>query len=107
MIIVKLITGLVTMILPHHYQVEAFSQLPPVWQCIAHYESTDNLQAINPTTKDQGAFQFNLNTWSEFAPATYPSQPINASLDQQYTVALNLWTQRGFEPWQTAPLCGV
>ena len=84
-----------------------FSDLPQPWSCIAWRESTDNAVAINPISGDQGAFQFALTTWAEFAPAGFPNQPIDATLEQQFEVALLLWQKQGFTPWVTASLCGV
>ncbi len=81
--------------------------IPAVWQCIEYRESSNNIHAVNPESGDQGAFQFSLDTWRQYAPVGFPSEPIEATLDQQYEVALILWKARGFEPWETAPLCGV
>ncbi len=84
-----------------------FQELPAVWQCIAFHESTDNIYAVNPITNDKGAFQFDSHTWAAYAPVNYPLDPTEATLGMQYQVAENLELVRGFEPWQTASLCGV
>lgn len=84
-----------------------FATLPWPWGCIAFQESTDSTTAVNPLSGDQGAFQFSLATWDEFAPAGYPTEPIEATLGEQYDVALLLWQARGFEPWVTASECGA
>ncbi len=81
------------------------ADLPAPWSCIAFRESTDNLRAVNPVSGDQGAFQFALATWAEYAPAGYPAEPIGATLRQQFDVALLLWQADGFSPWETASLC--
>ncbi len=83
-----------------------FATLPAPWGCIAHYESTDNLTAVNPYSGTEGAFQFDPATWTEFAPAGFPSSPLNANLGQQLTVAEIILSHRGWGQWQTAPLCG-
>lgn len=120
MIILHLSMGLVTMLLPHPMTPNqptlvaapmetvaqmTVSDLPPVWQCIAFYESTDRLTAVNPQSGDQGIFQFALSTWREFAPPGYPAEPIEASLSEQFDVALKLWQAQGFNPWETKSLC--
>ena len=87
------------------YQPLTFGDLPEVWQCIAMKESTDNLRAVNVSSGDQGAFQFAITTWAEYAPVGYPTEPVEATLAQQYTVALRLWQAEGFRPWVTASLC--
>lgn len=84
-----------------------FEDLPVAWQCIAERESTDNPRAVNPTSGDEGAFQFALPTWAEYAPPGYPTHPIDATLSQQFDVALRVWQADGFSPWVTARLCGV
>lgn len=85
----------------------SWTSLPIPWQCIAFRESTDNLRAINPVSGDVGAFQFALGTWNEYRPATYPSTPLLATLQQQYEVALAVEKKDGFSPWVTAKMCGL
>jgi hypothetical protein len=62
---------------------------------------------VNPISGDQGAFQFALSTWREYAPAGYPEDPVDATLDEQFEVALAVWQADGFRPWVTAGVCGV
>ncbi|WP_423782978.1 transglycosylase family protein [Ferrimicrobium acidiphilum] len=83
-----------------------FATLPAPWKCISYYESTNNLTAVNPVSGTEGAFQFAPSTWTEYAPASFPSSPLSASLSQQLTVAEIVAGARGFKPWETAPLCG-
>jgi len=85
--------------------VLTFATLPAPWGCIASYESTNNLTAVNYQSGTEGAFQFMPSTWQEFAPAGYPSTPLNASLQQQLTVAEIVQANRGWGQWETAPLC--
>ena len=87
--------------------IRSFTQLPAVWRCISWHESTWSTIAVNSTSQDEGAFQFNLATWREYAPVGFPLFPIQASLAQQYVVALRIYGSDGFHPWVTAPLCGV
>ena len=81
--------------------------LPWPWSCITFRESTWNLAAVNSASGDQGAFQFALGTWKEYAPSGYPSQPIQATLGQQLIVALRIAAVDGYSPWVTARLCGA
>jgi hypothetical protein len=87
--------------------VVTFSTLPAPWGCIAHYESTSNLTAVNYKSGTEGAFQFDPATWTEFAPAGFPPSPLDATLGQQLTVAEIVLAHRGWGQWETAPLCGV
>lgn len=132
MTIMRTAIAVATMLLPHHIPASpqlprlsvgeggaraelvsasagsfGFSDLPQPWSCIAWYESTDNTVAINPSSGDEGAFQFALTTWTEFAPVGFPFRPVDATLEQQFEVALLLWQNQGFTPWVTASLCGV
>lgn len=84
-----------------------FATLPAPWGCIAHYESTDNLTAVNYKSGTEGAFQFDPATWQEFAPPSFPASPLQATLGQQLTVAQAVEAARGFGQWETAPLCGA
>ncbi len=84
-----------------------FATLPAPWGCIAHYESTDNLTAVNHKSGTEGAFQFDPATWQEFAPPSFPASPLQATLGQQLTVAQAVEAARGFGQWETAPLCGA
>jgi len=83
-----------------------FATLPSPWGCISFYESTNNLTAVNPASGTEGAFQFNPSTWTEFAPAGFPSSPLDASLGQQLTVAQIVQQNQGWSAWTTASLCG-
>jgi hypothetical protein len=104
MIIAHLITGLVSIIAPRQMSFEA---LPQPWACIAFYESTDNTQAVNPVSGDSGAFQFQASTWQEYAPISFPTSPLNASLLQQFEVAKMVYLQQGSGAWQTWNLCQI
>ena len=84
----------------------SFATLPAPWGCIARYESTDNLRAVNPASGDMGAFQFAPATWAEYAPPGWPS-PLAASLYEQLVVAQAVQRGQGWGAWETAPLCGI
>lgn len=83
-----------------------FATLPPPWGCIARYESTDNLEAVNPVSGDLGAFQFAPSTWAAYAPPGWPD-PLHATLYQQLVVAQAVQRGQGWGAWETAPLCGI
>ncbi len=104
MIIAHLAIGLVSLIAPKQM---AFSALPTQWQCVAFYESTDNIKAVNPVSGDSGAFQFQESTWSEYAPISFPNSPLNASLFQQFEVAQIVYKAQGAKAWETANLCNL
>jgi len=84
-----------------------FSDLPHPWDCIAMRESSDRVVATNTESGDEGALQFALSTWLEYRPSGYPATPNEATLWQQYQVALRLEAVDGYAPWVTASLCGV
>jgi hypothetical protein len=99
-------TAAVAVTMPTQAQPLTFATLPAPWRCIAYYESTNNLTAVNPVSGTEGAFQFAQTTWAAFAPSSFPASPLDASLSQQLTVAENIAAVQGFTPWETAPLCG-
>lgn len=84
----------------------SFATLPAPWGCIAHYESTDRLDAVNPASGDLGAFQFSPSTWAEYSPPGWPPV-LDASLYEQLVVAQAVRRGQGWGAWQTAPLCGL
>lgn len=84
-----------------------FSTLPPIWQCIAWHESTDNALAINPISGDAGAFQISQYMWDVYRTSNDPWWIPSASLEQQYQVAQTIQSKWGWSQWETAPLCGV
>ena len=84
-----------------------FSSLPRVWACITLHESSDMVIRNNPVSSAKGAFQIKSFMWAKYAPAGYPSNPNEATLSQQYRVALRIFRADGFAEWETAPLCGI
>jgi len=88
-------------------QVVTFQSLPAVWSCITMNESSDMVQRSNPKSSAQGAFQIKSLMWAKYKLPDYPDTPNQATLEQQYHVALRIFRADGFAEWETAPLCGV
>lgn len=70
------------------------------WPALAACESSGNPQAVNPSGKYMGLYQFDQRTWNANGGS---GSPLNASAAQQTAVAQNLYNARGISPW---PRCG-
>lgn len=70
-------------------------------------ESTDNYQAISPSGKYRGAYQFDQPTWDGVAGRHFEwlvgIDPIDANPWWQDSMTRALWSERGRQPW---PVCG-
>ncbi len=70
-------------------------------------ESTDNYQAISPSGKYRGAYQFDQTTWDAVAGRHFEwligIDPIDAEPWWQDAMTRALWSERGRQPW---PVCG-
>lgn len=73
---------------------------PAAWAALRNCESGGDY-AINTGNGFYGAYQFNLQTWWGLGYSGLPSSASPAVQDQ---AALQLWEQRGAEPW---PVCGA
>jgi resuscitation-promoting factor RpfB len=72
--------------------------------CEGHYTSINN-RASNPVNWYYGAYQFNLGTWSAYAPDGYKDvRPDQAPPEVQDAAAHSLYMKRGWQPW---PMCSV
>jgi peptidoglycan hydrolase-like protein with peptidoglycan-binding domain len=71
-------------------------QLPPELKRIAQCESGGNPQAVSPSGRYRGKFQFDQPTW-EAAGGT--GDPAAAPESTQDRIALRLYRQRGTAPW--------
>lgn len=88
--------------------VEAVPPPPPVvpqegvWArvsaCIREIESGGNYQAVNPSGKYRGAYQFDYQTWQSVGGS---GDPAAASPSEQDHRAYLLWQSRGLSPWPT------
>lgn len=88
-------------------QFVTFASLPAVWACITMHESSDIVRRSNPTSSAKGAFQIKSFMWAKYELPAYPADPNDATLSEQYRVALRIFRADGFAEWETAPLCGV
>ena len=87
--------------------VVTFASLPSVWSCITKNESSYRVHVKNPTSSAEGAFQIKSFMWDKYKSAGYPATPDEATLSQQYHVALKIFQADGFSKWETRTLCGV
>ncbi len=70
------------------------------WACIREHESSDDYGAGNG-----GAYQFEFGTWHTLTGLPSAAEDYPASV--QDSVALELFAQRGWEPWTTRYVCGL
>ncbi len=79
---------------------DANSANTPDWACIREHESGDNYAEGNG-----GAYQFELGTWQSLTGLPSPAEDYPPSV--QDAAALQLYAQRGWEPWTTRDVCGL
>lgn len=70
------------------------------WEKLRFCESTHNYQAISPTGKYRGAYQFDYATWQTVGGT---GDPAAAPPEEQDARARELYARRGHQPW---PECG-
>ena len=70
------------------------------WPALAQCEAGGNPQAVNPSGKYMGLYQFDQQTWNANGGS---GSPLDASAAQQTAIAQNLYNARGISPW---PHCG-
>ena len=70
------------------------------WEALRLCESTDNYQALSPSGRYRGAYQFDLPTWQTVGGT---GDPALASPLEQDARARELYAERGHQPW---PVCG-
>lgn len=75
---------------------EMIKNLPNEWKQLAKCESSMNPQAINPSGKYMGLFQFSQDSW-EFVGMT--GTPIEATVQEQYAAARVLKAIQGWNAW--------
>ena len=89
---------------------DATSTATAHWRCIRQAESGGDYRKANGLELYGGAYQFDPRTWTALG---FPGVPSSASPAVQDRAALKeyAWALRyfgnGFQPWQTAPSCGV
>lgn len=67
------------------------------WAKMRFCESSDNYQAISPTGKYRGAYQFDLPTWQSVGGSGDPAAAPPAEQDAR---ARELFARRGAQPWE-------
>ncbi len=74
---------------------------------LAKCESTNNYEAVNPSGKYRGAYQFDQSTWDGVATRHFPwligRDPAFVEPWWQDAMARALFSERGAQPW---PVCG-
>ena len=80
------------------------TDLPKAWQKLAMCESGGRHNAVSGTQHQfQGYFQIEYpRTWKAHGGDS-GTQPKNATLKEQFDVALHIYVDRGYKPW---PYCG-
>lgn len=66
--------------------------------CIRAIESGGNYQAVNPSGRYRGAYQFDRATWASVGGT---GDPATAPPGEQDARARMLWESRGLSPWPT------
>jgi Transglycosylase-like domain len=79
---------------------DATSTNTPDWACIREHESGGNY-----AEPGGGAYQFELGTWQSLTGLPSPAEDYPPSV--QDAAALELYAQRGWEPWTTRYVCGL
>jgi transglycosylase-like protein len=67
------------------------------WERLRFCESTNNYQAVSPTGKYRGAYQFDLPTWQSVGGTGDPAAAPPAEQDAR---ARELYARRGSAPWE-------
>ncbi|MCP5027392.1 MAG: hypothetical protein GY929_14020 [Actinomycetia bacterium] len=70
------------------------------WAALRNCEATGNYQAVNPSGKYRGAYQFDQRTWESVGGT---GDPAAANPAEQDLRAYILYDSRGARPW---PQCG-
>jgi hypothetical protein len=73
--------------------------LPNDWKALAFCESSLNPEALNPTGKYRGLFQFDMRSWKYVGGSGDPSR---ATVREQYKRAKMLKEKQGWSAW---PVC--
>jgi Transglycosylase-like domain len=79
---------------------DASSTATADWACIREHESGDNYSEAGG-----GAYQFEFDTWHALTGLPSPAQDYPPSV--QDAAALQLFAQRGWQPWTTRGVCGL
>ena len=88
-VLIDLVLALIT-------QDEQIKMLPESWRTLAMCESSLNPEAMSPTGKFKGLFQFSQESW-EFVGGR--GEPQHASVSRQYRRAKQLQEIQGWNAW--------
>ncbi|MCY4456657.1 MAG: transglycosylase family protein [Acidimicrobiaceae bacterium] len=77
------------------------------WEALRQCESGGNYQAVSPSGRYRGAYQFSRSTWNWLAGSIgsthlVDADPAAASQTDQDQMAAALWERQGWQPW---PAC--
>ena len=75
---------------------ERINMLPTEWRALAACESSLNPEALNPTGKYRGLFQFDNRSWEWVGGS---GDPARASIREQYKRAKLLHEKQGWNAW--------
>jgi resuscitation-promoting factor RpfB len=70
-----------------------------VWDRLAECEANGNWQNVSSNGLYYGGLQFHLDTWNRHKPSGYPSNPVNASREQQIVVGERVQASQGWAAW--------
>ena len=70
-----------------------------VWDRLAQCEANGNWQNVSSNGLYYGGLQFHLDTWNRHKPAGYPSNPVNATREQQIRVGERVQASQGWAAW--------
>ena len=70
-----------------------------VWDRLAQCEANGNWQNVSSNGLYYGGLQFHLDTWRRHKPAGYPSNPVDASREQQIVVGERVQASQGWAAW--------
>lgn len=75
---------------------QVIEMMPDEWRAIAACESSLNPEALNPSGKYRGLFQFDMRSWEYVGGSGDPSR---ASVKEQYKRAKLLHEKQGWSAW--------
>jgi resuscitation-promoting factor RpfB len=70
-----------------------------VWDRLAQCEANGNWQNVSSNGLYYGGLQFHLDTWNRHKPADFPSNPVDASREQQIVVGKRVQASQGWAAW--------
>jgi hypothetical protein len=71
-----------------------------IWGCIIHNESRGDPTAVNSTSGAGGLFQFLPSSWIAYGGGKYASLPEDATVSEQWNIAIYAQSKSGWYPWR-------